>query len=700
MSRLPFGVRDLETRPLDLRRDRIPVSYNHPVRDIDDEMESIVYNTIDVIQDRARDNELRTFFYNMMSNRDWKNRDFDELVEMIADVIDISVTEGKFRDVRDAVMAVVEDVVSLAVANQTEEYPVLLDYTDRRQERDLAEAVRLFEKYKEAISVYRRNGNRLPSGRGSRDRDDRDYRGGRGSSANLGSDRGGRDSNRRDRWERGAVRGGVHGEPSRQSQRENRFGGTDQSSRFEDDTRDTRDTGRDNRNERRSSRDDRYEDAVSGSRLTRKENEESVRPARVQHLPGYSRDTDVEDALARENEASNKGSNNMTENEIAVRNQLADTNNPTLTAFENQDAWLPSLKHPHPLVVNHTQELFYELDLAKELVIPRIVNKDSITVDYYAHGSMAFGGVPKDFQRFEDGGVANRLNALHEALVKPTEDFNVDGSDATVTYHNKLDLTEYNFLGYSLKDAMVRVSYRRFIKERQQPNGENFHPVELAVAKSSIIESFITTQEESGLLEELRQISSFTKMAEKLRGLAKKVRPELFLQLDRHFTTAVNHMLRQYLSIPSVKITSFTSDWLELFSWITEHYGEGYRDAINTHQEREIRKLMNADTDSELYVMTQLPEGELEVRPFVVAMPTKIMFVNEVGYNLDIDMVPEVASQILPEANPFFHDLAQELLTIDGDNFGRFFIQTADLRVIEASRSFINEKAILLRMVK
>jgi hypothetical protein len=284
--------------------------------------------------------------------------------------------------------------------------------------------------------------------------------------------------------------------------------------------------------------------------------------------------------------------------------------------------------------------------------------------------------------------------------VKPTEDFNVDGSDATVTYHNKLDLTEYNFLGYSLKDAMVRVSYRRFIKERQQPNGENFHPVELAVAKSSIIESFITTQEESGLLEELRQISSFTKMAEKLRGLAKKVRPELFLQLDRHFTTAVNHMLRQYLSIPSVKITSFTSDWLELFSWITEHYGEGYRDAINTHQEREIRKLMNADTDSELYVMTQLPEGELEVRPFVVAMPTKIMFVNEVGYNLDIDMVPEVASQILPEANPFFHDLAQELLTIDGDNFGRFFIQTADLRVIEASRSFINEKAILLRMVK
>lgn len=695
MARLPFDTRRLESTPIDLRRDRIPVSFNHQVRDIDEQMEDIVYNTIDCIQDRARDNDLRTFFYNMMSDRDWKNRDFDTLVELIADIIDISVCEGKFRDVREAILPVVEDVISLNIGYLTDEYPELLDYVDRRQERDLAEATRLFEKYKQAVEMYRRNGHRLPS----RDRGRDDDRGRRGGGANLGSDRGDRDRPRRDRWERGAVRGGVHGSPSRRNDRENRFGGTSQDSRFDDDTRDTS-RERNDRDDRRSSRSDRYDDAVGGSRLSRKENEESVRPARVQRLPGSSRDSDVEDALARENEASNKGSNNMTENEIDVRNQLSDTNNPTLTAFENQDAWLPTLEHPHPLVVNHTQELFYELDLGKEKVIPRIVNKDSITVDYYAHGSMAFGGVPKDFQRFEEGGISNRLNALHEAMMKPTEDFNVDGSDQTVTYHNKLDLTEYNLLAYNLKDVMVRISYRRFIKERQQPNGENFHPVELAVAKSSIIESFIATQEESALLEELRNISSFTKMAEKLRGISKKVRPELFLQLDRHFTAAVNHMLRQYLSIPSLKITSFTSDWLELFSFITEKYGEGYRDAINTHQEREIRKLMNADTDSELYVMTQLPEGELAVRPFVTAMPTKIVYINEVGYNLDIDMVPDVASQILPEANPFFHDLAQELLTHGADDFGRFFIQTSDLRVIEASRSFINEKAILLRMIK
>ncbi len=150
-----------------------------------------------------------------------------------------------------------------------------------------------------------------------------------------------------------------------------------------------------------------------------------------------------------------------------------------------------------------------------------------------------------------------------------------------------------------------------------------------------------------------------------------------------------------------MSITSFTSDWLELFSWVTEQYGEGYRDAINTHQEREIRKLLNSDAGAEIYVLSQLPEGSTNLlKPFVMAVPTKIVYINEVGFNLDVDMVPDVASQILPESNPFFHELALDLLNAGQEEFGRFYIQTSDLRVIEASRSFINEKAILLRMIK
>lgn len=709
MARLPFSAEREESRHINLRSSNLPVRYEHPIREINDHMDDIVYNAIDVIQERSRDSGLRTFYFNLMADDQYRNKDFEKIVSMIADVVDISITEGKFRDVRDAILPVVEDVLTLHIGYLTEDFPDLLDYVDRNADRDISRAVRTFEKYIEAIKVYRRNGNSVPRD-GGRDRDrdrydDRDRdRGGRGG-ANFGSSRDDRGGARRDRWDRGAVRGGVHGSPRRNvAQRDNRFGNTDQSDRFNeldgapagtvvDDPRDNgRDRDRDDRYATRGSS-DRFDDLPAGQTRRRDEGTSSAPRSHVQRIPGRSGShSDVEDALARENQPQG--------NSTMATDNNADEFAPLL-ARKNQDVWLPTVANPHPLVFNHNQELYYVIDAKNSSIIPKIVNKDQL-VDYYAHESMAMGPVPKDFARFDDGGmVAKRLDTLHTALMNPKEVFQVDGGPETVTYHSRFEL-ENTFLSYTLKDSMVRLGYRRFVKEREQPAGEGFHQVEIAVATSMTIEAFPATPEECDFLEELRQISSFTKLSEKMRGAAKKVRAELWLQLDRYLTQAVIRMLRQNLSIPTVTISSFTSDWLELFSWVTEQYGDGYRDAINTHQEREIRHLLNSDAGAEIYVLSQLEDGASSVlKPYVMAVPTKLIYLNEIGFNLDIDMVGDVASQILPESNAFFHDLAQDLLKKGGtDDIGRFYIQTADMRVIEASRSFMNESAILLRMIK
>lgn len=709
MARIEFSTTRLEGREVNLRRGDLPVRFNHPVREIDEIMDDIVYNAIDMIQERAKDNELRTHYFNMMSDRDWSNRDFEDIVGMIADVIDIAIQEGRFRDIREAVTACTEDVIMLHIGYTCDEYPDLMQYVERRNERDIDRAIATFKKYQDAIEAYRRNGNTVPNrGRGRDDRDDR--RGGRDRDdrgARFGSDRGGRDSRssgrRRDSWDRGAVRGGVSGSPRRSvSTRENRFGNTDQEDRFDDDKQGQsrgreRDRDDDRNDDRRSSRnrgDDRFED---GAPLR----EEKRGGSRVQRMPGrQARDeSDIEDALARESQQEGK---NMQSNEMGRGEEVSGVqgDNPALSAYQNLDAWVPSLKYPHPLVISHNQDLLYVMDLKNEVVIPRAMDKDQI-VDYYAHASMAFGNSPKDFSRFDDSGdgVGKRLNAMHESLLNPTETFDVEGSEDTVTYHNRLDFTEHNFMSYGMKDVLVRLNYRRFAQERKQPAGEGYHPVEIAVGRASIIDSFIATEDESALLEELRQVSSFTKLCEKMRFLSKKLSPALWLQLDRYLTKAINRILRQHLSISALRISSFTTDWLELFTYITEKFGDGYRDAINTHQEREIRNLFHYEQEAEIYVLTQLPEGHTGLKPFIVSMPTKMIYINEVGFNLDIDMVPEVASQLLQETNPFFHDLAQDLLTKNGDAYGRFYIQTSDMRVIEASRSYLNDKAILLRMI-
>lgn len=706
MARLPFSPTRLEGRDINLRSSKLPVRFDHPVREIGDHMDDIVYNAIDVIQEKARDNELRTFYFNLMSDDDYRNKDFEKIIGIIADIIDIGVTEGKFRDVRDAVVPVVEDVLLLHIGYMVDEYPELLEFIGRAQERDIDRAISQFETYLKAVDVYRRNGNKLPQrGRGRDDRDDRFERDRpRDRDRDRGSDRGvnyggERDAPRRDRWERGALRGGVQGSPRRTTvARDNRFGNSDQSDRFDDHTpgqdnnrQDQRDD-RNDRNDTRQERSTRFEDAPS--RVTRRDDDQPR--SLVQHLPGHNRATsDIDDALARE--ATNQGSATMKhEPKQPGEFDLSDTTNPVILASQNLDAWIPSLEFPHPLVINKRQDLYYEMDITNGNVVPRAVPKDQI-VNYYEHGTMAFGSLPKDSTRFDDDGkLFSRINKIHNALNQPTEDFGVAGSDEVVTYRSRMELDQ-TFIGYSLKELMNRLNYHRLSLERSQPNADSFYSVDLGVGKAVLVESFAATVDECGLLEEMRQITSFTKLCEKMRYYSKNIRTELFLQLDKYLTEAVNRMMRQNLSIPTTRITSFTSDWLELFAWITEKYGDGYRDAILTNQEKEIGNLLGYDNEAETLVTMQIPEAN--IRPFLVTTKVKLFYVNEVSHNLDVDMVPDVASQLLPELNPFFHDMAQDLLTKNADEFGRFYIQTSDNRLIEASRSYLNDKAILLRVL-
>lgn len=688
---LPCSATRLEGRDLDVRKDRLP-SFRHPVPEIDDVMDDIVYNAIDLIQEKCNDSDLRVFYYNLMSAKDYDNRDFEDLVMFIADAIDISVQDGRHRDPVKAVIPAVEDVITLQVGAMVDEFPDLEKYLDRGSERAVDKAIATYEKYRIAVESYRRNGRRSGTRSRGRDRDDRGR--GRDRDDDRDDDRGG--NRRRDRWERGAVRGGVRGEPRRSvTTRENRYGNTDQSDRFDDDHAPKgrgRDDDRDDRTERseRGRDDDRYEEGVPLRPTRAAEREE--RPARIQKLPSVRKD-DIEDALERESNVENK----MDKNTDRV-SDIVGTANPLVQAFENQDAWLPTASNPHPLVFNHKQDLFYEMDLENKVVIPRVINKDKI-VDYYAHRSMAFGETPRDFKRFEDGGIETRLSALHTALLNPSEIVQVDGTDETKTYHSRIDYADFTYMSYGLKDVMYRLNYRRLAEEGQQPNGAVNVPVEIASGKAMVIEAFLVTLEEHSLLEELRHLTTFTKLCEKLRPLAKRVRPELFAMLDAYLTKNVNRMLRQNMSIPGIRISSFTSDWLDLFTLITKEYGESYRDGISINQEREIRFLLGSNAESDAYVTSQVGEGNASMRPFVIGMPTKVIYVNEVGYNLDVDMVPEVSSNLLPENNPFFHDLAQDLLTIKASEFGRFYIQTSDMRVIEASRSYLNDKAVLLRMV-
>lgn len=676
MSRLPFSATRLEGRDFDTRGDRIPVNLRHPVGEVDDYMDDIIRNTISYIQERAKDSELRTFYFNLMSDKDYRNKDFEDLVMFIGDLIDVAICEGKFREVDEAIIPASEEVVDLHVAYQTEEFRELNDYVDRNHRRNIEKAVNTYESYADALDVYRRNGNKVPNRRSRstsrRDRDDRDDDRVRGRS--------GRNVNR-DKWNRGAVRSGVHGSRrNNNSNRANLNGNTSQETRFDDVIIDgnERDGGLSSRSQERDHRDD-----------------ERAPRARVQRMPV----SDIDDALDRERN-STKESDNMNDR-IETLDDLESANKKVfLLARENKDAWLPSSVHPHPFVINCNQELQWELDAVNGSIIPRVTEKDNV-VNYYEHSSMAFGTYPKELSRFENGDVLRRVNDLHEALITPKFTINAEGSEPA-EYRRSVAFDEVPLVSSSVKSAFLRLTYKHVGLNEEQIASGTKDSVEIASAPAYIYEVFMCTEEEAALLEELRPISSFTKLAEKLRAIAPLLRSHIYIALNAYVTNAVNRMIRQCLSIPAERITDFTGDWFELFVLLSKNYGEAYRDAITNNQADEIRHLFAPEQMADLHVRNKfgLTNGSNTAAPFVAAMSTRVVRINEVSSKLDMDLLPGVGSQLVPESNPFFHDLAQEVLGKERKKYGRAYVQTTDLRVLEISRSWMNPDAMLIRLIK
>lgn len=707
MARLPVSATRKEGIELDTRRDKLP-ALKHKVRDIDDRMDDIVFNAIDYIQERLRDGELRMFYFNLMSERDYDNRDFEDLIAFICDLMDISLQEGRFDRVDDAIQAVVQDVIDVHVADMAEQHRELMTYVGRQQVRSVEEAADMYSKYVKAVDMYRRNGGSLPrssGGRGRRDErddrdDDRDRSSRRSSSrANYGDDDDDRDrprsNTRRDRHNRDAIRDGVRASPRR---KEN--GALDPTSRYEDalgvHNTNGKNTLDDEDRRSRRNRDDDRDDRPARDRQWKDDDQASSENTRVQRLPGSSRNNDIEDALEREQQSTKESNTTMSTANLTI--DQAEKH--LLSAKANPDVWLPTIKFPHPLAFTPYDALYYQIDKQLKAVVPVLVKKDT-PMNYYDHESIAFGATPKHMARFTDADVQKRLGQLSDAIKNEHADYLVPGEEKPRKYVKRLDHTGFTIFSSSIKGALTAMVQRRLATEAQQPVGDVLQEVSIAHGRAYVIEQFPARMDEHLMLEEMRNCKTFTKLAEHIVSLSKSGRQSLALELDRYVTRAVNHMLVQYMSIRGVRIGSFVDDWLDLFELVTRDYGTGFRDAITLNQKNIIGLIFGNVDGAQDWVDAHITADARHpsVRVFVCANCVDVAEVNELSYNLGIDMVKGIASEVLPEVNPFFHELAKLVNTNYHNEFRRSFIRTSDGVVLEVSKSFISDSALLVRLV-
>lgn len=785
MSRLPASATRIEGFDIDARRELPRLNISHRSKDIDSYIDDIVFNVIDIVQERRNDNEIRIFAFNLLSKNGYENRDMEDLVKMMADLMDIGVTEGRFRDAQDAVQPIAGDVLDVYMGHLFDEFPELEQYIDREMARSLERANRMYVQYEDALELYRRNGGRLPSRgrrdsrddyndrnydrgyrrdngvqlggdsrRGGRDRyrddrdgrddryrdsrdrdreyqdrnrdDDRSRRGG-GREAYLNSrDGGNRDTGRsaparRDEWNRGAIQSTIRMTPR------NAAGSMSMRGRFEDslggDVDEIYGTNNDN-TERRNNNQyqrDQFDREDRRSRSTSRFTEErhndrevdptydrdpanprmehdTPKPQHIQRLPTSSKLNDIEDALAREEQSFDKG---------AVMN-IQTAEKTMLDAFENQDAWIATREHPHPLAINHQLRQFYKIHQKNnriESIEPVIVQKGP-DVNYHDHESIVFGAAPTTHKRFSEDELNRRHAVLKDAVNVPVAGTIIikddEGNETNrVMQYQRQHIEDVVIIDTSIKSAVSRVEYLRMSKERQQQTADSAVPLEIASVDCTITETFVVTKEEREKMEHLRRTNTFIRLSERMVKLSKELRPGLFLQLDRYLAKAVNHMLRQYLSIPSVKISSFADDMIDLLDHIEKDYGTAYTEAVNKRQVQFIEQWLGSNDMAEAYAAAHIREDNVDpdLSFLCFTATVQVVQVNETSFNLDVDLVADVASLLKPEVNPFLHALASEQLGFYDRSMKRCVVATSDGRVLEVSRSFIVPDSILVRLM-
>ena len=124
--RLPFDVDRLSNSPImyDERTwrqtPRLRIS-----RDIDPFLDIIAMETANEVTEKAEQNLLRTFHYNMMSERDFMNRDFERLVQFVAEFIDMLYATRRIRTPDQDLIRNIADAVSLHSCKQVLDFPDL-----------------------------------------------------------------------------------------------------------------------------------------------------------------------------------------------------------------------------------------------------------------------------------------------------------------------------------------------------------------------------------------------------------------------------------------------------------------------------------------------------------------------------------------------------------------------------------------------
>lgn len=384
------------------------------------------------------------------------------------------------------------------------------------------------------------------------------------------------------------------------------------------------------------------------------------------------------------------------------------SNDDFVLADESKWIWKPSASQPYPFAYNPRTHLKYHRRNVHGDIIEFIKERVRDTVDYEKHRLVqSFGPAARTIDPIQ---TQLRLQRMQDSLVQRDREDPTLSAEELALIDNRV-FPERWITESTLEDAWVACSIGRWHDAVKGKLPDIYH------RRARVATPVVSSRDESSLVAELSQQTTYSELRRKLLEMRDKASPELWYLCERRMTDAVNRVLNQQFSIDTITISSFVGDILDLPAVLEKRFGEAMVKQYRANEAQSIQNTFRVlqaipgySTDlaaafNEVYLVRETeddPEME-EEGPSITYLATDVTmtFLSCVAQELEVELSSKHASLVTSET-PFLRALVEDIMVNVKDDlpFDHHFIRTIDGHILELTRGLLGQDAYLLRIVR
>lgn len=208
----------------------------------------------------------------------------------------------------------------------------------------------------------------------------------------------------------------------------------------------------------------------------------------------------------------------------------------------------------------------------------------------------------------------------------------------------------------------------------------------------------------TAVLDRLSASETYVGLSEKLKAVKGEIPDNLWYMIDEAMTNAVNRVLRKNLSI-AITMDRFSDDIVEVFS-IIERKGTVVTKAFNENQESVISTTLSSIPKEYREAMDpQLLDGIPDIKLTYLGQDCSFTMLDCMSHDLEVELQDGLGVAVLetmvPEIYALVRGIFDRATNFEGEaKFSRHFILTNDLKVLEATQGHIGADFYLLSLVQ